>query len=214
MSLSAERKSQKAILNDNLSVVNPAYSDAEKMNFGKKDFSRLGGTAAIGYGKFLSDILYIGGEASLDLKASKKDKSEYDRYRNQVTLKTNGFAPTIALRTGQYFDLRDFMLYEKFGITYINGEFSSELTGKTNVHTKRLVPVIGIGLEKNILQNINIKCELDYAFGAKTTKSNLAGYAETGEKIENYSAKIQHKVRGYTIRLFAVYNFGKLNLFK
>ena len=201
----------RAILDDNLQTAYPDESNADGMNFGKKDFSRIGISAIIGHGGFLSRESYLGGEIGIDLM-SKKGCTKSFGVRNKSTLKTNGFSPSLSLRLGQYISQENFLIYEKAGLKVQNGKFSSELTGNTEISNRKLTPLIGIGIEKNLESDVNARFEFDYYFQASKSKSNLTGYLENGEVIENYQAKVSHKMRGYTFRLLLIYNLGDLSV--
>ena len=198
--LSYQHTTGEALLSDNL-LRNPANG----LSLIKTNVGRLGGGIVGGYGTFLDNIIYVGGEFTIDITGSKKNDSKVSDIYNQSFLKTRGFVPTLALRLGVYVSEIDSLLYIRGGISFLNNKFESD-SFRESISSKRVTPIIGIGIEKKVYSACSVRIEGDYRITTEKEQCRLSAYVR-GIRLPNYDASVKNKTHGYAIRMICVYHF-------
>lgn len=199
--LSYQHTTGEALLSDNF-LRNPANG----LSLIKTNVGRLGGGIVGGYGTFLDNIIYVGGEFTIDITGSRKNDSKVSDIYNQSFLKTRGFVPTLALRLGVYVSEIDSLLYIRGGISFLNNKFESDAF-RESISSQRITPIIGIGIEKKVYKTCSVRVEGDYRFLTERFKDGILGYDDTGAVVPDYNPTIKNKTHGYAIRMICVYHF-------
>ena len=169
-----------------------------------KKGDKLGGSLVGGYGNFITGNCYLGGELILDIAGNKTTNGEYS-YAGDVYsyyAKVKGFVPSIAMRVGGWLCPIDSLIYARLGIAFVKAEFQEKDPAYFNDTRKinKVAPIIGLGIEKNVYNNINVRLEGDYRFQVKkedvSRMSNGNGYVN-----------VENRLKGFTVRLMATYKF-------
>ena len=163
---------------------------------------RVGGYVELGYGSFISDW-YIGGNVVVDINKKNKQTCEY---RGLVAdVEHCGVVPSVSLKIGRYFDAFDGVAFAEFGL-FKNfcraGAFMAGIdTNISKVSNKGFSPVVGLGVEKIVAENIAMKISLNYRI-ASSKSGYVGGDSGSGD---DYFASMQNK--GYVVRVGCVYHF-------
>ena len=167
-----------------------------------RKFDRAGGTLLAGYGKFYRD-LYLGGEFLFDICKNKKVDGTYTASDlvSPYYAKLNGFIPTFALRFGYRCVSFNGMLYAKLGLALAQAEFceKSNIAEQNIRKMRKVAPLIGFGIAKNICNRFNVRGEFEYRFKAK--KTSLTNVPE----VCKYN--VENRLKGHTLRLMVTYKF-------
>lgn len=171
----------------------------------------VGGTILGGYGVLISGCCYVGAELILDMSDDQKRSFETrdsrfpaGRVVTKVNTKVVGFVPTVAVRVGWLASAIDTMFYAKVGGAYFqtksdavvettNANGAKKSFEPTKLEKKSFVPVIGIGIERGLLDHWNIRIEGDWRFS-----SNKEGDGVT--KVPGGWQKFKAQSDGYVIR--------------
>ena len=224
--LSYQHQKGNVLLNDNAftTLVPGTYVNNVNRSINKKHFGRAGGTLLTGFGTFINWGIYIGTEFTLDFAKNKISTTprEEDQHNGILpihitSVKTKGTVPTISLRLGGYSPSISTMFYLKLGGSFTDNKFETNSFKDQSLKNKHLIPVLGIGLEKSIASNLNVRFEIDYRFQSKKEKSNLIGYYlnENTNSFEpvsdlgfpNYRASLKGKYKGLSARLLTTFHF-------
>ncbi len=206
--ISYQHTSADVLLDDNVGSLvgyGPGWYDASGFSLINGRVGRIGGVVSVGYGDFLFDDFYIGGELTLDIAGNKT--SNINNVVNgemtylSVKLKTRGIVPTLALRLGGYISEIDSLIYARVGCTAMHNKFEGDFFKDQDVTNKKITPVLGLGIEKNIFDNFNLKLEYDYRFSSDK-KSDLKS-----EISQDYLGHVKNKVKGYVVRVVGTYYF-------
>ena len=201
--LSYQHTTGEALLSDNL-IRNPANG----LSLIKTNVGRLGGGIVGGYGTFLDNTIYVGGEFTIDITGSKKNENKVNDIYNQSFLKTRGFVPTFALRLGVYVSEVDSLLYIRGGISFLDNKFESD-SFRESISSQRITPIIGIGIEKKVYKTCSVRVEGDYRLSTERSKDKLSLYLAPpiGGVLPGYDGSIKNKTYGYAIRILCIYHF-------
>lgn len=198
--LSHQHTKGEVLLSDNL------LRDAKNgFSLIKTSVGRLGGSVVGGYGTFLDDTVYVGGEFTVDVTGSKQNENTVGMYM-QMRLKTKGFIPTLAVRLGFYIPKIDSLFYIRGGVSFLNNKFEAAAFNES-IASQRVTPVAGIGIEKRIYDAYSLRLEGDYRFSTEKSKNRLPLYEIHAGMMPGYSGSIKNKTHGYAIRLMCVYHF-------
>ena len=215
----------KIIVDDNIDFLMQAAGGGIISNhavLAKTRIGKLGGSLTAGYGNFIYDNYYLGGEISLDITKNKSTKSgnvinvssdDITVTYGTTTVKTKGFVPTVALRFGGYLSNIDCLLYARLGLTFFNNKFDNESMPNQGFKSRRITPIVGIGVEKKIFDMCSVKIEGDYRFFNSKKRSVFQKFDDDNGRIdynnlvENYNASIKNKNSGYVVRVVCVYHF-------
>lgn len=210
---------------DSLMALGPGVTiSSHGIDLAKTRIGKLGGSLAAGYGSFIYNNYYLGGEISLDITGSKSTTSGNVRIfatngvencvYGATTVKTRGLVPTVALRFGRYISNIDSLLYARLGLAFLNNKFDNESMPNQGFGSQRVTPIIGLGIEKKVFDTCSVKLEGDYRFSISKKKSGFwkfdddgGGNLDTTNIIPNYDASIRNKVSGYVVRVVCVYHF-------
>ncbi|MCR5224941.1 MAG: outer membrane beta-barrel protein [Alphaproteobacteria bacterium] len=167
----------------------------------------FGGSLVMGYGKFMNKTLYLGGEVTLDIASNKSTNHQYlvkdDNNPHPYQAGVNGLVPSVAFRCGgRCYPMRA-LFYVKGGAALVRSKYQetdATLYRDNEQKMSKISPLIGVGMEKNICRNWNIRFEGDYKFQAKKTDKSIAKQTDAWFKTEN-------RLKGGTIRLMTVRSF-------
>ncbi len=186
-----------------------------EMKIHNKKYDKVGGSLVAGYGTFVSGNFYLGGEVIVDLAGNKDVKGEYSVTRDTVAegfkyrSKVKGIVPSLAVRLGYWCCPINSLVYLKAGAAFVQSEYQelgSDDVNDVKLNTRKMnkiVPLVGLGIEKNVYNHLNLRFEGDYRFRAqKTTKTEMAG----GNNGANYQ-NIKQRLSGFSVRLMATYSF-------
>ena len=205
--LSYQHTTGEALLSDNMGGFSRGrYANANSLCLVKTNIGRLGGGIVGGYGIFLDNTIYVGGEFTVDITGSKKNENIDSMYKRSF-LKTKGFVPTLAVRFGTYISNIDLLFYVKGGVTFLNSKFENNDTYRESISSQIVTPIVGIGIEKKLCDVYSVRVEGDYRFLLEKTKDGILGYRNTGAIMNNYNASVKNKTHGYAIRMIFVYHF-------
>ena len=205
--LSYQHTTGEALLSDNMGEFSRGrYANAHGLSLIKTNVGRLGGGIVGGYGTFLDNTIYVGGEFTVDITGSKKNENTDSMYKLSF-LKTKGFIPTLAVRFGTYISNIDLFFYVKGGVTFLNSKFENNDTYRESISSQRVTPIVGIGIERKLCDVYSVRVEGDYRFLSEKTKDGILGYRNTGAIMNNYSASVKNKTHGYAIRILCIYHF-------
>lgn len=178
----------------------------------------IGCGLAVGYGKCVSDRLYIGGELSLDVSGNKSYEGQYDfdgivKYSG----KNYGVVPSIVVRIGCCYGSST-MIYLRGGVARVKSSFSDGIAqvvvdyiknrGRdaegygSSINMSKVVPVLGIGIEKRINDKFGVRLEGDYRFNAQ--KASVEGVHAANI---NPEIGIRNRIQGFSVRLMGTYTF-------
>ncbi len=213
--ISYQHTSADVLLDDNFGELNgyaDSITDSSGYNMGEGRVGKIGGTVLAGYGDFLFDNFYVGGELTLDISGNKNSKKDSnpngDEDYRATNVKTRGIIPTLALRLGGYVSEIDSLIYARVGCTAMHNKFESEFFKDQDVTNKKITPILGLGIEKNIFDSFSLRLEYDYRFSSDKTKSGLKGYDENGRVApDDYTNDVKNKVKGYVVRVVGTYYF-------
>lgn len=175
-----------------------------------KKGNHFGGSLVAGYGRFISDSkFYLGGEIMLDIASNKSTDGNYDvgaagiYVRYPYRSKVRGFVPSIAIRLGGWVCPIDSILYVKVSGALVQAEYQ-EKDNELNTDKRKInkvAPVVGLGIEKHIYNNWNLRFEGDYKFRIqKTTKTR-------DNADNNIHWNVKNRLSGFSLRLMATYKF-------
>ncbi len=170
-----------------------------------KKSDKIGGSLVAGYGEFITGNFYLGGEITLDIAGNKTSDVTYELKAigtNECHTKVKGFIPSVALRLGGWCCPIDSLVYVRLGLAWVKAEYQEKDTDYVNDVRKlnKVSPVIGLGIEKNVYGNINVRAECDYRFQVKKED-------KTSMKDNSYSYNVENRLKGFTVRLMATYKF-------
>ena len=195
-----------ALLDDNLDASNMFTDDmvdAHGLGLVSSKVGTIGATITTGYGIFDSNY-YIGADLCVDITGN---KNHNQTHYSESKIRTDGVIPTIALRFGRFFSSIDCLMYTRFGFTFLRNEFQNYKTFKTNFRCQSISPIVGLGLEKMVLDRCSLRFEGDYRFPADKKKHDIAGWNDNGDLIDGYKGSIENRTRGYAVRFMCVYHF-------
>ena len=164
-----------------------------------KKNGKLGGTLVAGYGIFVTGNFYLGGEAMLDITGNRTTEVKGN---NPYLARVKGVTPSVAVRFGGWCSPIDSLIYGKVGIAFVRTEFQDKSGIVVNNSVRKLskcAPVVGLGIEKNVYNNINVRLEGNYRFQVK--KEDVT-YYNRGNWVH-----VENRLKGFTVRLIAVYKF-------
>ena len=191
------------------------------MKIHDKKADKVGGSLVAGYGAFVGGNFYLGGEVMVDFAGNKETKGQYVMKRDAGSQeyayrsKVKGVVPSLAVRLGYWCCPIDSMVYLKAGVAYVQSEYQEfdfddgQAVNAVNKNTRKMskiVPLVGLGVEKNIYSHLNLRLEGDYRFRAqKTTKTEDEGDGVVAgvKSMQN----IKQRLSGFSVRLMATYNF-------
>lgn len=184
---------------------NPS-ADNWRLNGKKK--GKIGGAINFGYGKFVNSYLYLGADFVLDI-ASKGKSSDVAEKRvddfKSTTVENGGVVPTVALRVGGYIPAIDSLICARFGGAFVNTKSIGKVYGQdSEIKIRKIVPVVGLSFEKNLMKNWSVKLEGDCRFSTKKEKSIIV---RTESGVEG-RVLTKAKSNSYCVRLMGVYRFN------
>ena len=169
---------------------------------------KIGGAINFGYGKFVNSYLYLGADFVLDIASKGKSSDVAEKRVNDfksTTVENGGVVPTVALRVGGYIPAVDSLICARFGGAFINTKSIGKVYGQdSEIKIRKIVPVVGLSFEKNLMKNWSVKLEGDYRFSTKKEKSIIVG-TESG--VEG-RVLTKAKSNSYCVRLMGVYRFN------
>lgn len=178
------------------------------------------GALVVGYGVFcLGKCGYIGVEAMFDIAANSKHHYELadnrfpdDSLVAKIDTKTEGFVPMFAGRLGWRCAQIDTLFYMRVGGAYIQNKAKVEVcidngggdksSFTVDLDSKKLVPFVGVGVEKNVYDRWNVRVEGDIQFSRSKEKNG-----DLGPGVGDAWMKFKSKSSSYTFRLLGVYVF-------
>lgn len=191
----------------NLHWIKVSNFDNSNMISGK--LSKLGGSATLGGGAFIGDT-YFGSEFVIDFSGNKENTetdSSLSKGFGTARLKSKGIKPSLNFLFGMYSSLVDSLIYAKLGVGYIQTELKTDNgSGKLS----KLAPIVGLGIRKNIYQNMSLNCEFDYTFESdkKIDITKDVPVALNGNNVNlTHTARVRIKQKGYAVRLLVTYAF-------
>ena len=170
--------------------------------------NKMGGSLLVGYGTFFCHNIYCGLELGVDITSNKERfVSAWPMRMKNIKLKQHGVTPSLSARLGFFSDALDAMLYAKAGVTVWNSKLETKVE---NIRLTKIMPTIGVGIEKKI-ELIALRCEFDYRLPLNKT-SNLSCYDEsrgvsvlgTPISIADHTTSIRTHQKGYTVRIIGV----------
>ena len=180
----------------------------------KQGFGLMGGGIIGGCGTLVNGSCYIGAEVIFDI--SKNSEHGYviennsltslagQRFTVRVGTKVKGFVPGGAVRLGYLATSIDTLFYLTAGASYVQTEVKGTSEGSNvppeelgTMKKKRLVPSVGIGIEKGICNHFNVRLEGSWRFSS--TKKEIS--KDTLQQIGNISWEYKSQSDGYVIRL-------------
>lgn len=233
LGLSWQNFKRKVTVSDNLLSHQPganlgifAQKDKKDALLVDKSKGAFGGSVLAGYCWQLNRHLCVALEAVLDFAGNCKSTQDADfSYKDsqasngivediwRSNVKTRSVVPTFSVRIGGIVPVIDCLLYIKGGISYLKSELSAdylianEAGDEELFKISKVVPVLGIGIEKKIFKpskgDLALRFEWEHRFEAKKSW-NYNDYAKTG-----YKATPRIKLRGDVVRVLLVYRFGK-----
>ena len=107
--------------------------------------------------------------------------------------------PTIAFRLGGWCAPIDSLIYTKLGVSFVAAEFQEKHNDmfKDTRKMRRFAPVVGVGIEKNVYDNFNVRLEGDYRFQVKKEDRSRNLNRINWVNVEN-------RLKGFTVRVIAV----------
>jgi len=133
-------------------------------NFAENKNCVLGGSALLGFGKFIHGDVYGGLDCSVDWTRTKSvtQSLETTRHIYETTLKQKGFVPSLSLRIGVYSDFCDAMFFGKVGFSQLRMNVNLDRLGFFGI--RRNTPMISFGMQKRINDSFSMRSEIDYRF--------------------------------------------------
>lgn len=202
-----------AELNDNMSTATQGIlSDLCGYKTLDNHVGKVGASMIGGYGKFVTDNFYLGGELTVDVAGSDREESdelirpvpEFGSKINcgKTSVETKGIVPTLAARIGWCAPEFNSMIYTKVGFTIVNSEFRNTEMYRHSGNQSDAYPIVGIGFEKSISSNYSMRLECDYRF--TTNKPRTLSRMDSDE----FVGSIRTKGHGYSVRLACAYHFN------
>lgn len=146
-----------------LIVVPEEICDLHDHHFGKSSRGSLIGSVCVGYNGFTEDY-YFAAFSTLDISRGKSSERT-NKITSQMDLgktktKTPGVTITLGARLGKKFkSLNGSIVYISFGLCNFRGSIENDTLG-VKVKSRRISPVVGVGFEKNISDNLSCNIEL------------------------------------------------------
>lgn len=192
------------------------FHEATKIQ--NRKVNSAGGSVVLGYGRCFANNYYVGGELSVDMAGNKSYTGEYDfQEESNYHGKVHGVIPSAAVRLGYRLNPLT-MAYVKGGIAHVKSDFtdgSAKIVfdfivakGKncsysgSDVNISKVVPVIGVGIERKVTGNFGLRLEGDYRFKSKGTSVERVSGA-TG----NIDVGLSNRISGFTVRAMGTYRF-------
>ena len=187
--------------------------DINNRGLNRKNKGKIGGSINAGYGKFVYANLYLGADINVDISGKGKT-TEIDSYDRGVardpisygstTVQSNVVVPTLALRVGGYIPDVDALVCVRAGAAWVGANAKNQKLAN-EVKLNKVVPIIGLSVEKNVWKNCSVKLEGDYRFPvSKKVQIKSENFFGPGIGI-NVNEEV--KIRGYSLRLMGVYRF-------
>lgn len=178
----------------------------------------IGGSIFGGYGAFVGGCFYIGGEFVLDIADDSKHTFEVedDRFTKgmviaKINTKVVGFVPSVAVRLGYLVNSIDTLFYLTVGGAYVETKVNVTVEDRSvnpyesfsvNLDKKKVVPSVGVGVEKGLGNHFNVRLEGAWRFSSSKEKNG-----DMGLGIADSWFKAKSKSDGYVIRLIGSYVF-------
>jgi len=141
--------------------------------------TRLAATAALGYGKVVSETAFLGLEAGLDASQN----FEYDNSNAKV----NGLTPSAALRLGYASSSAKSMVYLKAGAAYSKAKLYTP-----KIKCDKWAPIVALGAEK-ICGKLRTRLEAEYRFRSSKSVDPM--------KLTNRGAVTLRAMAVYTVKM-------------
>ena len=187
--------------------------DISNHTLNRKNKGKISGSVNAGWGKFVYSNLYLGADLVLDVSGRGKttEVDSLDRggsvgsiSYSTTAVKSNIVVPTLALRVGGYIPDVDTLVCVRAGAAWVGANAKNQKL-KNEVKLNKVVPIIGLSVEKNVWKNCSVKLEGDYRFPvSKKVQIKSENFFGPGIGI-NVNEEI--KIRGYSLRLMGVYRF-------
>lgn len=178
----------------------------------------VGGSILGGYGALVGGCFYVGGEVILDIAGDDKHSTEIEDNRfpkgtviAKIDTKVVGFIPNLAIRAGYLASSIDTLFYLTVGGCYVETKANVTVEDRSvspaesfsvNLNKKRIVPSVGVGIEKGVGSHFNVRLE-----GAWRFSSSKEADGDMGLGIADSWFKCKSKSDGYVIRLTGSYVF-------
>ena len=178
----------------------------------EKEQVKFGGSINLGCGRFSTPYFYWGVDFTLDISEKKQFEQINFSWKSENTTYTKseieniGVVPTVALRTGFYVPGPGFLVYARFGAAWVNAKLENSQMKDNKLEINKIMPIVGLGIEKNIGENFSLKLEGDYRFMAK---DSCKGEMKFKDKYTDVTMKAE--VSKYSARLMLVYHFSDKN---
>ncbi len=188
--------------------------DISNHTLNRKNKGKISGSVNAGWGKFVYSNLYLGADLVLDISGKGKvtEIDSLDRggkggldsiAYGSTTVQSNVVVPTLALRVGGYIPDVDALVCVRAGATWVGANAKNQKL-ENEVKLNKVVPIIGLSVEKNVWKNCSVKLEGDYRF--PVSKKVQMKYDKLF-KGANVNINEEVKIRGYSLRLMGVYRF-------
>ncbi|MDR2794386.1 MAG: porin family protein, partial [Holosporaceae bacterium] len=123
-----------------------------------KKISHIVGNLYFGSGRMLNGIpVYLGGELNMSLAKAASNTSNV----NEVAVKFNhnGLVPSFGFRVGYSSSKNDLLFFGKIGLSHVKIKMEYE---NTKLSMSKLVPTIGLGMEKAISNKYSMRFDIEY----------------------------------------------------
>ena len=231
LGLNYQRMDNDILVNDNASSMQTnagrslGFKDTKNLNLNRSQLKKLGCSLLTGYGRFTKWGFYLGTEFTVDIAQNAvSDKNHQSTAGTLLSFgqnytKVRGIVPTLAFRLGGLDQTHNLMYYMRVGGSMQRNDFKADSLYE-HVNNRKVAPVIGVGVEKKLTSNLNLKVELDYRFKTKKEKNDIKAYYRDGEgnltpfatednfDAKNYRASVLNQFRrGYNFRVTTSYVF-------
>lgn len=180
----------------------------------QRKINKVGGAFAVGGGRCVVGRCYIGGELSLDISGNTSYNGAYgNRGIVNYNGKLHGIVPSAVVRLGYCLNTST-MAYVRVGGAYVKSDFDDgmgrmlaarhrnlEFYG-SEVNISKIVPVVGLGIERQVCGKFGLRLEGDYRFNSKKMSAEIVSVFN-GMGVFG----LRNRVKNYTVRLMGTYKF-------